>query len=46
MYPLTLTEAAPFAVTGKNITALSEWTLGPLPPLMRARTYLPLVLRY
>ncbi|MBN2004607.1 MAG: VWA domain-containing protein [Anaerolineae bacterium] len=31
MYPLTQTEAAPFAITGKNITALSEWTLGPLP---------------
>jgi len=37
MYPLTLTEAAPFAITGKGITALSEWTLGPLPILMTAQ---------
>jgi len=37
MYPLTQTAAISFAVTGKAITALSEWTLGPLPLLVSVR---------
>ncbi|MBN2006529.1 MAG: VWA domain-containing protein [Anaerolineae bacterium] len=44
MHPLTLTEAAASTfrnalidLTGKNITTLSEWTLGPLPVLMTAQ---------